>query len=184
MSLRHYYACSRTFASTHIREYASPLPYIISPPSRRIVEVVESRGNGTQVTTTMPLSPPPMQSPLSKASSYRTAYDQPFPDNLNSDGDDDERDEDDSGYEGGNVDGGRERGQGERQPLLQHQQEQTRTADDGQRDYGSRDGEEEEGVETVVVEFSEKDRDDPRNWSRRRKMVNVGIIALMAGECL
>lgn len=42
-------------------------------------------------------------------------------------------------------------------------------------------GEEQEG-QTVVVDFEKGDGDDPRNWTKRRKMVNVGIIALMASE--
>ena len=59
----------------------------------------------------------------------------------------------------------------ERSPLLQ---QNGRDEEDG-RDY------EEEGEE-IVVQFSEGDEEDPRNWPRARKMVNVGIIALMAGR--
>ena len=33
-----------------------------------------------------------------------------------------------------------------------------------------------------IVEFDKEDADNPRNWTRRRKLANVGIIALMAGE--
>ena len=59
----------------------------------------------------------------------------------------------------------------ERSPLLQHD----RRAEDG-GEYETQQGEE------VWVEFSEGDKEDPRNWTKTRKMVNVGIIALMAGK--
>ena len=32
-----------------------------------------------------------------------------------------------------------------------------------------------------LIEFRERDEENPRYWSRSKKMVNVGIIALMAG---
>lgn len=32
-----------------------------------------------------------------------------------------------------------------------------------------------------IIDFSKEDEDNPRNWSRARKMLNVGIIAFMAG---
>ena len=32
-----------------------------------------------------------------------------------------------------------------------------------------------------IIDFTDWDDEDPRNWPRSRKFVNVGIIALMAG---
>ncbi len=34
----------------------------------------------------------------------------------------------------------------------------------------------------IIVDFSKQDAENPRNWSKARKMVNVAIIALMASE--
>lgn len=31
-----------------------------------------------------------------------------------------------------------------------------------------------------VVDFTKSDEENPRNWSRRRKLVNVAIVSLMA----
>ncbi|KAH0015466.1 MFS general substrate transporter, partial [Aureobasidium melanogenum] len=54
--------------------------------------------------------------------------------------------------------------QDEREPLLQN----------GHVDGG------EGGDSREIISFSENDADDPRQWTKRRKMTNVGIIALMA----
>lgn len=54
--------------------------------------------------------------------------------------------------------------QNERQPLLQH---------------GSVDGGE-GGDSRELISFSEKDSGNPREWSRKTKMLNVAVIALMA----
>ncbi|KAG9966927.1 MFS general substrate transporter, partial [Aureobasidium melanogenum] len=54
--------------------------------------------------------------------------------------------------------------QDEREPLLQN----------GHVDGG------EGGDSREIISFSENDASDPRQWPRRRKMINVGIIALMA----
>ena len=83
----------------------------------------------------------------------------------------------------------------ERQLLYSHRDDDHRTKNHGKRDYGGvggrrgEDGDSEGGKgsdgETngvVDVEFAEGDEDDPRNWTRMRKMVNVGVIGLMAGE--
>ena len=56
--------------------------------------------------------------------------------------------------------------QDEREPLLQN----------GHVDGG------EGGDSREVISFSENDASDPRQWTRRRKMTNVGIIALMASK--
>lgn len=56
--------------------------------------------------------------------------------------------------------------QDEREPLLQN----------GHVDGG------EGGDSREIISFSENDASDPRQWPRRRKMINVGIIALMAGK--
>ncbi|KAL6721690.1 hypothetical protein ACLMJK_000794 [Lecanora helva] len=53
----------------------------------------------------------------------------------------------------------------ERSPLLQN---------------GDANGGYEDDESFEIVEFSKEDEDNPRNWTRRRKMMNVGIIALMA----
>lgn len=54
--------------------------------------------------------------------------------------------------------------QDEREPLLQN----------GHVDGG------EGGDSREIISFSENDASDPRQWTKRRKMTNVGIIALMA----
>lgn len=59
-----------------------------------------------------------------------------------------------------------ENGPDEREPLLQQ----------GHVDAG------EGGDSREVISFEEDDDSDPRQWPRRRKMTNVGIIALMSGE--
>ena len=33
-----------------------------------------------------------------------------------------------------------------------------------------------------IIDFSKEDDENPRNWPRRRKFINVAIIAFMAGE--
>jgi hypothetical protein len=33
-----------------------------------------------------------------------------------------------------------------------------------------------------VISFSKNDASDPRHWPKRKKMTNVGIIALMASK--
>lgn len=33
-----------------------------------------------------------------------------------------------------------------------------------------------------IIDFSKEDAENPRNWARARKMVNVAIIAFMASE--
>ena len=63
---------------------------------------------------------------------------------------------------GGSKDGSQD---GERQPLL-----------DGQRNGV------EDGVDELVIDFEEDDEEDPRHWTKRRKYVNVAVIALMASE--
>lgn len=43
------------------------------------------------------------------------------------------------------------------------------------------DGRDDEDRQIVVVDFEDGDEGNPRNWTKMKKMVNVGIIALMAG---
>ena len=33
-----------------------------------------------------------------------------------------------------------------------------------------------------IIDFSKEDDENPRNWHRRRKFINVAIIAFMAGR--
>ena len=66
----------------------------------------------------------------------------------------------------------------ERTPLLKHQQSE-------QQNRSTReDGYSENGDDVVTVDFEDDDEEDPRNWSRGRKRLNVGIIALMASMFL
>lgn len=67
--------------------------------------------------------------------------------------------------------GSRDSDHDERSPLLQ---QNGHTPDPDRRN-----AEDEEDFE--LVEFEKEDADNPRNWSRRAKLANVGIIALMAG---
>jgi hypothetical protein len=60
----------------------------------------------------------------------------------------------------------RQNGQDEREPLLQN----------GHVDGG------EGGDCREVISFSKNDASDPRQWPKRKKMTNVGIIALMASQ--
>ena len=53
-----------------------------------------------------------------------------------------------------------------------HQDERTPLLGDGRDD----------DRQIVVVDFEDGDKENPRNWTRVKKMVNVGIIALMAGK--
>ena len=59
----------------------------------------------------------------------------------------------------------------ERSPLLQQ----------NGRDH-SEERDRNQGAGEEVVEFGDGDKENPRNWTKARKMVNVGIIALMASE--
>lgn len=58
----------------------------------------------------------------------------------------------------------------ERQPLLHDQQN------------GHAGGDDSGGGDYITVRFGENDHEDPRQWTRTRKMVNIGIIALMASK--
>ena len=63
----------------------------------------------------------------------------------------------------------------ERSPLLPISPNANgRDQGDENADAGSR--------EEEVVGFVDGDKENPRNWTKTRKMVNVGIIALMASE--
>lgn len=37
-------------------------------------------------------------------------------------------------------------------------------------------------IKAQIIEFSKEDEENPRNWPRRRKFINVAIIAFMAGK--
>ncbi len=37
-------------------------------------------------------------------------------------------------------------------------------------------------IQAQIVDFSKEDDENPRNWPRRRKFVNVAIIAFMASK--
>jgi hypothetical protein len=52
----------------------------------------------------------------------------------------------------------------EHSPLLGEQRQQAQQDGDAYR-----------------ISFSKKDPEDPRQWPYRKKMINVGVIALMAG---
>lgn len=52
----------------------------------------------------------------------------------------------------------------EQSPLLQHSREQ--------------DGEQ----EPQTIEFSKEDDDNPRAWSRSKKLTNIAVVAMMASK--
>ena len=58
----------------------------------------------------------------------------------------------------------------ERRPLLDTEQNGT-AEEEGSDEY-----------DYVTVKFGNDDAEDPRQWTYQRKMTNVAIIALMAGE--
>jgi len=62
----------------------------------------------------------------------------------------------------------RQRTRDEREPLLQQ----------GHVDGG------EGGDSRELVEFKDEDEDNPRKWPRRKKMINVGIIAMMSSKSM
>lgn len=57
----------------------------------------------------------------------------------------------------------------ERQPLLQSQDDRSRNEEDNS-----------ESTQTQSIDFSPDDPENPKAWSERQKLTNVGIIALMA----
>lgn len=61
--------------------------------------------------------------------------------------------------------------QNEQTPLLERSSSNEQRQDE---EHGDR------TEEPETVSFDKEDDQDPRQWSRRRKMMNVGIIALMA----
>lgn len=64
----------------------------------------------------------------------------------------------------------------ERSPLLRQNGHAAEVG--GERGDGNGGG----AQEVCVVEFAEGDGENPRNWTRWRKGVNVAVIAVMAGE--
>lgn len=51
----------------------------------------------------------------------------------------------------------------EQSPLLQHSREQ-------------------DGEEPQIIEFSKEDGDNPRAWSRSKKLTNIAVVAMMASK--
>lgn len=51
----------------------------------------------------------------------------------------------------------------EQSPLLQHDREQN-------------------GEEPQTIEFSKEDADNPRAWSRPKKLTNIAVVAMMASK--
>lgn len=51
----------------------------------------------------------------------------------------------------------------EQSPLLQHSREQ-------------------DGEEPQTIEFSKEDDDNPRAWSRPKKLTNIAVVAMMASR--
>lgn len=49
----------------------------------------------------------------------------------------------------------------EQSPLLQHDREQ-------------------DGEEPQTIDFSKEDEDNPRAWSRSKKLTNIAVVAMMA----
>lgn len=37
-------------------------------------------------------------------------------------------------------------------------------------------------IKAQIIDFSKEDDENPRNWPRRRKFINVAIIAFMSGK--
>lgn len=51
----------------------------------------------------------------------------------------------------------------EQSPLLQHEREQ-------------------DGEEPQTIDFSKEDEDNPKAWSRSKKLTNIAVVAMMASK--
>lgn len=39
-------------------------------------------------------------------------------------------------------------------------------------------------IPAQIIDFSKEDKENPRNWTKARKFLNVAIIAFMASSCI
>lgn len=69
----------------------------------------------------------------------------------------------------------------ERSPLLQNGHSESQQ-DEPEVRFLARSSPKSTSKPAQIIDFSKEDDEDPRNWPRRRKFVNVAIIAFMASK--